>query len=352
VIGRARRLRLGVVGCGRAFERGHLPALLRSADFELTAVYDPSPERVAVAVAAVPSVRVARDLPELIDAVDAVLVASPPATHREITTAVLAGGRGALVEKPMGASLGDARAIRAAATVSGRVLQVGFVRRFRSPYRRLRDLVSAQGFAHVSAVSSELAFSPRDWAPVTAYLGRAEGGGDALHDVATHQVDLLPFILGSAVRAVRVLARTSNAAGERIRYELELEGGLMVECEASHVGVYHERLWITTPRETFVTRAYGLERRAPGRALPSEGWLRVLDRAHLLAARLPGRVSVTEESFAAQLAIFARALGGERIADLPDADAGLRAHLVLAACERSARGPGSWELVGDAGEQG
>ncbi len=349
--GRARRLRLGVIGCGRIFERGHLPAILRSPDFQLAAVLDPAAERAAAAAAAAPSVRVARDVTELTEGVDAVLVASPPATHREVASAVLACGRGVLVEKPMGVSLEDARAIRAAAAASGAVLRAGFVRRFRAPYRRVRELVAHAG-ARVSAVRSELAFSPRDWAPVSAHLGCAEAGGGALFDVATHQVDLVPWILGSEVRAVRALARTSDGAGERIRYELEIEEATRVECAASHGSVYRERLWVTLGDESVLARAYGLARCARGRSLPPEAWLRTLDRMHLLAARLPGRSSVTEASFGAQLAAFASALAGKPVADLADADAGVRAHLVLAACARGLERPGEWQLVGRAGDEG
>ena len=51
---RGERLRLGVVGCGRVFERYHLPALRRSRDWEIAAVCDRLPERLDRARGACP----------------------------------------------------------------------------------------------------------------------------------------------------------------------------------------------------------------------------------------------------------------------------------------------------------
>jgi predicted dehydrogenase len=59
-------------------------------------------------------------------AVEAIVIASPQSTHREIALAALAAGKPVLCEKPLGASLQDAQAMTQAAKDSGVVAMVGF----------------------------------------------------------------------------------------------------------------------------------------------------------------------------------------------------------------------------------
>lgn len=58
--------------------------------------------------------------------VEAVVIASPQTTHRKIAEAAFAMGKPVFCEKPLGASLGDSRAMVAAAEASGSVNMVGF----------------------------------------------------------------------------------------------------------------------------------------------------------------------------------------------------------------------------------
>jgi predicted dehydrogenase len=57
--------------------------------------------------------------------VDAVVVAVPPAFHRELTLAALAAGKHVLVEKPAFPTLADFDAVRAARDEAGRTILVG-----------------------------------------------------------------------------------------------------------------------------------------------------------------------------------------------------------------------------------
>ncbi|MGV6806166.1 MAG: Gfo/Idh/MocA family protein [Ruegeria sp.] len=59
-------------------------------------------------------------------AVEAMVIASPQSTHRQIAEAALTLGKPVLCEKPLGASLEDSRAMVAAAEESGTVNMVGF----------------------------------------------------------------------------------------------------------------------------------------------------------------------------------------------------------------------------------
>ncbi|WP_224814199.1 Gfo/Idh/MocA family protein [Hasllibacter sp. MH4015] len=58
--------------------------------------------------------------------VDAVVIASPQATHRQIAEAAFAAGKPVFCEKPLGASLDDAKAMAQAAEASGLPNMIGF----------------------------------------------------------------------------------------------------------------------------------------------------------------------------------------------------------------------------------
>jgi predicted dehydrogenase len=119
----------------------HLPVLARLHElFSVEALADPS-TRVRAALQA--SWEIPRTFPdhrELLGhgGLDAVLVCSPNATHAPVVRDVLDAGLDALVEKPLCLAPADADAIVAFARAQGRVVQIGYMKRFDAAYQRLR----------------------------------------------------------------------------------------------------------------------------------------------------------------------------------------------------------------------
>ncbi|HEU4999884.1 MAG TPA: Gfo/Idh/MocA family oxidoreductase, partial [Lapillicoccus sp.] len=123
-------LGLGLVGAGRFGEfvagvAGDLP------EVSLRAVADAESGRAA-ALAARHGAQVAGDWTTLIDhrGVDAVVVATPPATHAAVALAALAAGRHVFCEKPLATTLDRAREVVEAAGRRGRALVVDHVLRY------------------------------------------------------------------------------------------------------------------------------------------------------------------------------------------------------------------------------
>ena len=145
-------LRLGIVGAG-AF-----------ADFIAAAVADlPSVRLVAVADLDVEAAgrlawtynAVVRAWPELLASkqVDAVVVATPPATHTALAIEALQAGKHVFCEKPLATTLEDATAVREAVNASGRVLVVDHVLRY-NPILRLIGRLHSEGLLGASATIS------------------------------------------------------------------------------------------------------------------------------------------------------------------------------------------------------
>src|SRR5919108_2036210 len=140
------RVRVGVIGCGMVAQAEHLQNLQQlSGRFEIAALADPS-ALVREAMGARYAVRnVHTDYrPLLEDDLDAVVISAPAATHAEVTIAALDAGLHVFVEKPLCITLADADRIITARNRAGRVVQVGYMKRFDPAWERmLADIPSS-----------------------------------------------------------------------------------------------------------------------------------------------------------------------------------------------------------------
>jgi predicted dehydrogenase len=333
-------LRIAVVGCGRVFERFYRPALAATQELEVVGLCEADPGRRERAAAALPGAVAAASLEALALArpPDAVLVLTPPATHRPLTERALLGGMHVLVEKPMALDLAGARAMLTAATLAGRRLQVGFNRRFRPPYRRLREQVAVAG--GVRGLRCDLAVPSAAWGGKAGFLGVDALGGGVLDDVLSHQVDLVRWITESEPRRVRAEPRPAGG----VRCDLELDSGATASCRAEHAP-YAEYLEVML-RDGPVVAASGARtyrrRRAAGPL--ARLYARLSDRAALAATRALGRRGLTLESFDEQLRDFACAVRGGGAGGAGAAD-GVAAVAVVEAARASLRA-GGWHDVG------
>jgi len=338
-------LRLGVVGCGRVFERFHLPAIARVPTVEVVTASDADAARLRWAESRSPRPVLASSLEELLaqPRLEALLVLTPPASHAEIAVRALNRGLHVLVEKPMSLDPNEARRMVSAAREAARRLQVGFTRRFREPYRRLRASLADIEVPKIHAIHFELAFPTASWNAETDFLGDDRRGGGVLDDVLSHQVDLVCWLLGRAPDKVRAEPRGKTAGGG-IGAELRF-GELAARCEAAH-GPYVE--WLSLELEDgSVLEASGSWTRRTRTRFPALRRQRaaLMDRVALVGSRLLRRPNVTLASFERQLRDFGQAVRGAS-SHGATGDEGLRAVEIVRACGESARLDGSWLALG------
>ncbi|MEU8573214.1 Gfo/Idh/MocA family protein [Streptomyces asoensis] len=130
--------------------------------------------------------------------VRAVSITAPNFLHREIGVAMAEAGKHIWIEKPVGLTRADARAVAdavAAASVQG---AVGFNYRNAPAVETARDLVASGELGTVTHVRVRL-FSDYAAHPDGALTWRYErerGGSGVLGDLASHGVDLARFLLG------------------------------------------------------------------------------------------------------------------------------------------------------------
>jgi predicted dehydrogenase len=138
------RIRVGFIGIGRRCREHMSCAKSLPEKCRVTAMCDILPERAekgAQAFGGKP--RVFTKHTDLIHAgvCDAVVVATPNYTHKQIAVDALHGGLHVLCEKPMATTLDDARAMVEAVGESGRTFAVGLQFRYVPLYRKLREVL-------------------------------------------------------------------------------------------------------------------------------------------------------------------------------------------------------------------
>jgi predicted dehydrogenase len=278
------------------------------------------------------------------EGLQAVLILTPPPDHPSSVIDALQAGLHVLVEKPMALHPSDGWRMVQAARSAHRHLQVGFARRFREPYRKLRNALRNVEPQHLRHVRFELAFPTGSWNAETDFLGDESRGGGILDDVLSHQVDLVCWMLGG--RPDRVKCVRDESSG-RLNTELAI-GGVTVHCDSAH-GRYAERLEIEIT-DGRVMEASGSRLGVTGSG--SRKWRRaralLVDRVSLLGDRLLRRPNVSLRSFESQLRDFSGAIRGG-MSDGATAVDGLLAVEIVDACRESAR-RGAWETVTPAAE--
>src|ERR1700694_453973 len=140
-----RKLRLGVVGLGRAFSL-MIPTFTSHPLVEVAAGADPRPE-ARMKFAAEFHAGVYATVEELCQDrnVEAIYISTPHQFHAEQVALAAAAGKHVLVEKPMALSLAECRAMIEATRAAGVTLVVGHSHSFDAPVARTRELVAGGG---------------------------------------------------------------------------------------------------------------------------------------------------------------------------------------------------------------
>lgn len=186
-------LRFGLIGTGRI---GQVHAANIAADPEtvLAWVCDPFVEG-AEAVSARHGGTVTTDAAEMFASgdVDAVLIASPTATHVDLLGAALDAGVPALCEKPIDLDIARVDALLPRVQSSGIPIALGFNRRFDPAFAAARARVAAGEIGELE----QLSIVSRDpAAPPAAYVGVS---GGIFRDMTIHDFDMARFFLPDIV---------------------------------------------------------------------------------------------------------------------------------------------------------
>ena len=230
----------------------------------LAGVADEVPGRAEEAAAQFGFATATRDWRDLAadPGVEAVSITAPNFLHREIAVAMAQAGKHIWIEKPVGLTSDDARAVADAVERAGVQGTVGFNYRNAPAVAAARELVAEGRLGSVTharfRLFSDYAAHPEG--ALTWRYERARGGSGVLGDLAAHGVDLVWHLLGpidavvadtalfvpERARPTAATAGHARAAGgelgqvendDYVASLLRLASGARVVLEASRVAV-------------------------------------------------------------------------------------------------------------------
>lgn len=323
---RAPRMKLAVVGTG-VMGRNHARAARELGI--LGAVFDLD-GKAARDVAAQHGVRAHDSLDALArdGDVDAVVIATPTATHHPTAVRLLEAGKHVLVEKPIAGTVEEGRDLAARAKKAGRVLAVGHIERHNPVVLFTREALARGDFGDLITLSSRR---------VSNLPGRIRDVGCIL-DIGIHDVDVLRYVAGSEVERVYTSAGTFTkgiAFEDHASIILEFGSGVTGMLEVNWLTPMKVRQFSLTASKAYVNVDY-----IDQRAVISSSSFGALDPANLYQVPLELNQRVValrkQEPLKLELEDFVRAAKtGER--PLVDASDGVAALAIAEAAVASAK---------------
>jgi len=197
-------LRIGVVGVGRQ-GAVHVRNLAESLDgAQLVAVADSDPERVRATARRFGIPHWHEDPRELFARpdVDAVVIATPSATHLALVAEAASAGKPIFCEKPLALTLADTDQAIAAVEAAGVPMQIGFHYHFIPAYQRARAVVEA---GEIGMPRLFKAVQRDESIPPASFCDPAASGGLVV-DMGIHEFDAARWLLADEVVEVYAIA--------------------------------------------------------------------------------------------------------------------------------------------------
>ena len=327
-----KRLKVGVIGAG-AWGRNHVRTVAGLAEAELAAVCDIDPKVREKVARQYPTALVTAEVPALLAAVEAVIVASPAATHAAIAQQAIDAGKPVLVEKPFALNGRDAEAVARRSAERKVPVLAGHLLVYHPAVERLRELLQQGELGKVFYLYG-----------LRVNLGQVRKDENALWSFGPHDVSVALYLLDE--QPVRVAAHGKSylqpAIEDVVFLTMEFASGVLAHVQLSWLDPHKERKLTVVgakkmvvfddmePREKLRIYDKGVDRPPE---YGSFGESLAIREGDIFIPRLPA-----VEPLAAELAHFVRAAQG-REPPRATAEDGVRVVRVLEAASRSlARG--------------
>lgn len=206
-------IRVGVIGTG-SISVSHLDAYKKNPHVKLAALSDLNRDLLKERGEAYGVEHLYTDYREMLkkEKLDAVSVCTWNSEHAPCTLAALEAGCHVLCEKPMAMNAQEAEAMQKAAEAAGKLLMIGFVRRFGNDCDILKDFIDRGDFGevyHAKAVYLRRKGNPGGW-----FGDKSRSGGGPLIDLGVHVIDLTRYLMGNP-KPVSVYGATFQKLGAR-----------------------------------------------------------------------------------------------------------------------------------------
>lgn len=185
------KLKVGVIGIGAISQVFHIPTLKKIKEVELTAICDVQMSKAQFIAKKYSVPKCYSSIDAMINEnpkLDAVIIATPTDTHKELAINCLKAGYNVFIEKPISRNYDETNAIVLAAEDNKRILMVGMNNRFRSDVMFQRSFIRSKELTDIFYVKTgwlKTQSSTEKW-----FLNKEKSGGGVFVDNGIVMLDL------------------------------------------------------------------------------------------------------------------------------------------------------------------
>lgn len=190
------KIKIGIIGVGN-IAGTHIQAYLKNPNVELYAFCDINEAQLKKMGEEYGIERLYTDVNEMLalTEIDAVSVCTWNSAHAECAIAALNAGKHVLCEKPMAVNAAQAEEMKAAAEKNGKLLMIGFVRRYGNDCKILKEFIDTDYFGDI--YYAKATYLRRNGNPGGWFGDKSRSGGGPLIDLGVHVIDLVRYLMGN-----------------------------------------------------------------------------------------------------------------------------------------------------------
>ena len=209
----SKKIKIGIIGCG-GISGVHLNGYSKNPNVEIYALCDINEEVMKKRAKEYNVTHLYTDAREMVKLkeLDAVSVCTWNSAHAPCTITALEAGKHVLCEKPMAMNAKEASDMQTAAEKAGKLLMIGFVRRYGNDCELVKDFADNGYFGDI--YYAKTTYLRRNGSPGGWFGDKSRSGGGPLIDLGVHVIDLARYLMGNP-KPVSVYGFTFNKLGDR-----------------------------------------------------------------------------------------------------------------------------------------
>jgi predicted dehydrogenase len=232
-----KRVRIGILGCGRVAEGYHLPALKATTNSQVVSLFDKDPVRMeTVAKQFMLNASTSTNLDDVLndESVDAVLVLTPPQYHAAICEKAIIAGKHVFCEKPFTLTVEEALKIKDCLDMPDKKIQfsIGFNYRYHPFSTTSFSLIQNNILGKLAKIEGFIGSNMENFATKNDWVFNRKNGGGALFETGCHFVDYIAWFGGDpesiTAEIKKVKLSVDDYADVSIKFKTGILGHLVV----------------------------------------------------------------------------------------------------------------------------
>lgn len=228
-------IKIGLIGCG-AWGKNLLRNFSNLPGCVLLSCCDEDPKQIESLCPSYPKVEFTRNDKEIIDNpnLDAVVIATPPATHFKLCKAAILADKDVLVEKPLVLDTEKGEELVQLAEKKKRILMVGHIMEYHAATLKLKEYIDKGELGKIYYVYS-----------TRVNLGKVRDIENALWSFAPHDISMILFLLGKSPVSVTATGecylQKDKGIEDVVFVNMHFEDGTMAHIHVSWLDPHKER---------------------------------------------------------------------------------------------------------------